>query len=123
MKYLFTLFCFLLVSFSAFSSAPVCSPDGYCSYTGKVERIYINDGNLMLIYFDAPTSVTEASKAGLNISNVSAAAYSVSTNSEFAKLFYSTALSAQATDRNVSIQMHEVQSGYLKFDRIWLAKP
>ena len=63
------------------------------------------------------------SEAGFAIKKRSASAFNVKENPEFAKLFYSTALTAQASGRNVTIQMRGSQSGYLKFDRIWLAAP
>lgn len=77
---------------------------------------------MILIYFDQPISLSEPSKAGLSINETSAAAYRVSDNPEFAKLFYSTALAAQTTKRKVTIQMRGTINGYLKFDRIWLAE-
>ncbi|WP_251359709.1 hypothetical protein [Kangiella sp. TOML190] len=45
---------------------------------------------------------------------------SLDDNPEFAKLFYSTALSANAQNKKVSIQMRGTYDGYLKADRIWL---
>ena len=123
-----SLFVSVLILFPLLASAaaPTChshSSGNYCQYTGLVKRIYVNSGNLILIYFDAPVDVATANGYGMGISNGSAAAFSVSDNPEFAKLFYSTALSAQASGRAVSIQMRSNQSGYLKFDRIWLESP
>ena len=117
----------LLMALSAntFAAAPKCysSHGGYCQYTGKVQRIYINRWNMILLYFDTPIAASEPAKAGYSISQRNAAAFRVDEKPEFAKLFYSTALAAQASGRNVSIQMRGTQSGYLKFDRIWLAAP
>ena len=117
----------LLMALSAntFAAAPKCysSPGGYCQYTGKVKQIYINRWNLILLYFDTPIAASEPAKAGYSINNRSAAAFPVKESPEFAKLFYSTALAAQASGRNVTIQMRGNQHGYLKFDRIWLAAP
>ena len=113
-----------LLSFNAFSSTPVCysTHGGYCQYNGKVNRIYINSGNLILIYFETAISVEDAEIAGITITKGSAAAFRVTENPDFANLFYSTALAAQASGRNISIQMRGNESGYLKFDRIWLNK-
>ncbi len=110
-----------------FAAAPKCqlsaSNNPYCSYKGKVKNIYINSGNLILIYFDTPVDINVPKEFGYNVRYAGATAYLVDDNPEFAKLFYSTALSAQASGRDISIQMKEVQSGYLKFDRIWLGAP
>ncbi len=110
-----------------FAAAPKCqlssSNTPYCSYTGKVQRIYINSGNIILIYFDTPVDINVPKEFGYNVSKGAAAAYKVDDNPEFAKLFYSTALTAQASGRSIHIQMTDVLLGYLKFDRIWLGAP
>ena len=114
-----------LFSFNAKAGVPVCNSDygGYCAYRGNVKGVYVNAANMILINFDTPINVSDAGIAGFTITNGGAAAFPVSDNPEFAKMFYSTALSAQATNRNISIQMHGVYGGYLKFDRIWLYAP
>ena len=113
----------LIISNSVFAAKPECfsSSGGYCAYTGKVSRIYVNSNNLILIYFDDSISAEDAAVAGITISYGNAAAFRVSDNPDFAKMFYSMALAAQASGRNISMQMRGEQSGYLKFDRIWLA--
>lgn len=105
---------------------PTCATTGsgpYCSYTGKVKSIYINSANLILISFDTGSVTTAAAQVGITVSNGDAAAFLVSDNADFAHLFYSTALSAQATGRPITIQMRGTVSGYMKLDRIWLAQP
>ena len=114
----------LLTAGAAESAAPVCysSHGGYCAYEGKVRMIYANSGGLILMYFDAPVSVQSAQTAGYTITNVDAGVVQISDNPEFAKLFYSTALAAQSSKRNVMVQLRGVASGYLKIDRIWLSE-
>ncbi|MGD8112537.1 hypothetical protein [Vibrio sp. TRT 17S01] len=114
----------LLLSTNAFAKAPTCSSSGggYCSYLGMVERIYVNSGNLILVYFDVPMSESEPGKAGMDVSNYAAGAIKINDNPDFAKLFYSTALAAQSSGRRISIQMRGSISGYPKIDRIWLEK-
>jgi hypothetical protein len=108
------------------AAAPVCKLDSsgspYCQYSGKVKRVYINSGGLILIYFDTDLNLNEANDIGLSPSYGNATAFQLSDNPDFAKLFYSTALSAQATGRSVTVQMRRIKSGYLQFDRIWLSK-
>jgi len=116
----------LLVSSGVFAAAPTCqlssSGEAYCAYTGKVRQIYINSGGGILFYFDTPFDKAIAESIGFTPSKTNAAYNLVSTNPDFAKMFYSTALAAQASKRNVTIQMRGTLSGYLKFDRIWLAE-
>ncbi len=123
-------FCILAIGlfFSniSWAGAPTChnhSSGPYCRYQGKVQNIYINTGNTILIYFDTPLDPNVASGVGLTITQPSAAAFDLDENPEFAKLFYSTALAAQASNRNITLQMRGTFAGYLKFDRIWLAAP
>ncbi len=116
--------CLIFISTSVMAAMPVCrdTHGGFCGYTGKVERIYINSGGKILLYFDTPMPVENALTAGLTITKGSAGIIVISHNPEFAKLFYSTALAAQASKRNVTIQMRDTNSGYLLMDRIWLAE-
>ncbi|TQV74912.1 hypothetical protein FLL45_08095 [Aliikangiella marina] len=124
MKRLIFALSVLLLSTDAFAGKPTChgSSGGYCRYTGYVERIYINSGNLILFYFDEAMDDGEWDKAGLSANQRSAATVLLNENPDFAKLFYSTALSAQASNRQVTVQMSGVHAGYLKIDRIWLAR-
>ncbi|MDT3334958.1 hypothetical protein Q4Q49_06560 [Shewanella sp. SP1S1-7] len=112
----------LLPLASVQAALPSCSSasGGYCQYTGKVANLYVNSGNTILMYFDTPMDPANASVAGFSASNGNAGIVKIDENPEFAKLFYSTALAAQASQRNVSVQMHGTVSGYLKIDRIWL---
>jgi hypothetical protein len=112
----------LLVSSHCFADKPQCygTYGGYCQYNGYVQNLYINSGNVILVYFDTAMDEGEWEKAGVAATQRSAAAILVDENPEFAKMFYSTALSAQATKRKISVQLRGVHSGYLKIDRIWL---
>lgn len=124
-KFLIVPMVLAMCAVNAFAGAPTCSANsgGYCSYTGAVEKIYVNSGGLILLYFDTSVTNEETSKAGITISNGGAAAYLIDSNPDFSSYFYSTALAAQASGREVTIQMRNTQSGYLKFDRIWLSAP
>jgi hypothetical protein len=125
MKTIFSLVLLTVTSLS-WAAAPVCyvhAPGNYCQYTGLVSTIYVNDSNLILIYFDQPVDPGYVAGFGINISKGAAAAYRVSDNPEFAKLFYSTALAAQASGRDITMQLRGEVGGYLKFDRIWLYAP
>ena len=116
----------LLASTGVFGAAPTCqlssSGEAYCSYTGKVRQIYINAGGAILFYFDTSYDKAIAEAIGFTPTNTSSAAFLVSDSPDFAKMFYSTALAAQASKRDVTIQMRGIVSGRLRFDRIWLAE-
>lgn len=116
----------LLPPMAGYAAGPTCHTDpggNYCTYEGKIQRIYINSSNLILLYFEEPADVADANSYGMNISYGNAAAFLASDNPTFAEMFYSTALTAQASGRSVSIQMRGNEQGYLKFDRIWLPQP
>lgn len=116
----------LFLSDSTVAGTPTCqlasNGSPYCSYNGKVKQIYINSGGLILIYFDTPLSIDNAASVGYTITNGGVSAFSFAENPDFAKLFYSTALAAQASGRSISMQMRGTISNYMKFDRIWLAE-
>ncbi|MFT4928926.1 MAG: hypothetical protein ACI8WB_005046 [Phenylobacterium sp.] len=116
---------FLFISSSTLASIPTChsSNGGYCQYTGKVEKIYVNAKSLILIYFDSAVPLDLPASVGINVTNGGAASFKIDANPEFAKLLYSTALEAQASGREVTIQMSSVNSGYLQIDNIWLSAP
>ena len=131
MKNIFILSCILLSSFSfkLYAAEPTCqfssAGNWYCQYSGTVDRIYVNSGNMILLYFDTcfqQTTLDASASNGLTFNQRCAASIPLTDNPDFAKLFYSTALSAQASKRNVTIQMRGTHSSYVKMDRIWLAQ-
>lgn len=113
-----------LLSSHAFSAKPICkttsSGTPLVQYTGTVRQLYVNSGNLILLYFDESIAIVEAADCGFTITNGTAASYGITENTQFAGMFYSTALAAQVSQKQVTIQMSGVKSGYMKFDRIWL---
>lgn len=104
------------------AAAPSChsSYGGFCEYRGKVRSLYINADGSILLYFDIPLPKGEEANAGISVTDYSSAIVSLNDTPDFAKLFYSTALSAQASGREVTIQMREALAGRLKADRIWI---
>ena len=110
-----------------YAGPPQCATQSsgatYCSYYGKVERIYVNNGSLILLYFEQPFAQETLDQYGFSAISREATAFYIPDNPEFAQFFYSTALSAQATGRPINIQMRNTYGSYLKFDRIWLSKP
>ncbi|MFA0813455.1 hypothetical protein [Microbulbifer epialgicus] len=115
----------LLIANNLQAGTPTChsGSDAYCQYVGKVERVYVNNDNLILLYFDTPVPLSVPASIGLSVGSGFAAAVDADENPEFAKMLYSTALTAQASGRSVTIQMRGIQNGYLKIDRIWLYAP
>ncbi|SIO20894.1 hypothetical protein SAMN02745824_3359 [Parasphingorhabdus marina DSM 22363] len=93
----------------------------YCQYTGKVARAYINDGNLILMYFEQPINTNLPAAVGITgITQAAAGAYYTPNNPEFAEYLYSTIVTALAADKTVSLQFKAAQSGYLRINKIWL---
>ena len=110
---------------SASAAQPTChsySSGPYCQYVGKVSKVYVNDGNMILLYFDTPMDASAPANVGMSATRINAAAFLLSDNVDFGKLLYSTLLSAQASNREVTVQMRGDYSGYVVIDRIWLAE-
>jgi len=103
---------------------PTChtsSAAPYCYYLGKVQKLYVNENGVMLLYFDTPMASGAPASVGIGgVSKFVAGAVSYKDKPEFASYFYSMALAAQTTDNDVKIQMRETVGGYLKIDRIWV---
>lgn len=95
---------------------------GYCAYTGKLSRVYINEDNLLLIYFEQTVDISLPATVGITgATNGTATKYSLNANAKFADYLYSTALTALAADKTVAMQFRQA-AGYLVVDRIWIYK-
>ena len=72
----------VVFSFGSHAAAPTChlwNSQPYCNYVGKVQQIYVNSGNLVLLYFDTPMAEGMPESVGItNIRNRNAAAFSIS---------------------------------------------
>jgi hypothetical protein len=110
----------------AWAGEPVCrftnSDRAFCQYTGKVSRAYVNDGGMILLYFDTALDPAFLSEVGFasTTSTAAAAFFRNSDNADFANALYSSMLTAQARDTTVTVQMYTVRGGYLVIDRIWV---
>jgi hypothetical protein len=108
------------------AAAPVCYPyngTGYCQYSGRVVKAYVNAYDQILLYFDTPVDLNQAASVGLTGATVSTAAiYNMSANRDFGKMLYATLVAAQARGANVEVQMHSVSGGYLVMDRVWIVE-
>lgn len=119
LKWAVTLIAATVVAGGAHAAAPTCGDhDGtpYCHYRGRVQTTYVNAGNLIILYFDTPASSMNI--AGVNVMN--ACAINMAGKVDFAKMFYASALMAQATGRTVTVQMRDNVYGYAGCDRIWV---
>ena len=116
----------IMFPLSLLADTPTCHdhPGGnYCKYTGKVANIYVNSGNVILMYFENAVDVSIPQSRGFYVTSGGAGALNISDNPDFASYFYSTALAAQASGRDVTVQMRGVKHGNLHIDRIWLSSP
>lgn len=108
------------------ADAPTCathSSGPYCSYKGIVQRVYVNSSNWILLYFDTSLDLNEVASVGLSgITISSACIYRFTDNPDYAKAFYASILSAQASGTRISVQMRGGISGYLQCDRIWVGE-
>lgn len=107
----------------AYASAPTCNstPSPYCAYTGTVKKVYVNNANSILFYFDTNLDLTLPSSVGISgVTKANAGIVSMNDNVEFAKAIFAVMLTAQARGVPVTIQLRGAQSGYLKIDRIWM---
>lgn len=119
---------FVLIVFSSSTlkaAAPTCqvssANEPYCSYKGKIEVLYVNDSNNILLYFDTDLNLDNATNVGITgVTAKDRVVVRYDQNVKFADYFYSTALSAFAAKKTVLIQMRTVYGGALVADRIWI---
>lgn len=121
----------VVVAFSLLAAEPILAGEPtcqlyqganpYCQYTGLVQRAYVNESGVILLYFDTALDLSSPSDVGITgVTQAAAAAYHYDDNPEYAKLLYASILSAQARGVPVIIQMRRAYSGYLVIDRIWV---
>lgn len=114
-----------------FAQADVSCDTEKCSYTGTVKTVYVNAYGQILVYLDKsyPELLTGASALGYDaVTSPNALVIRINADdgsldakrSEVAKLFYSTALTAQATGAEVTMQARIGSGGYMMADRVWL---
>jgi hypothetical protein len=84
-------------------------------------RAYINAYKQIILYFDAPLNIPDATNVGLaGVTVNNAALYNTTTDPDFAKSLFAAMLAAQARGSTISVQMMSVSGGYLVIDRIWV---
>lgn len=112
-----------LLASSASAAKPSCSSlngTPYCQYVGPVSQAYVNANKDVLLFFDVPFgSAAEMTIPG--VSNLSACVVVGAGNLDFAKMFYASALAAQAGGKTVTVQMWGSAIGYAACDRIWVS--
>jgi len=129
MKILITLVLIIagLSAYSWYKSQPVSlcktseSSTPYCKYIGKINKIYINEKGLALIFLDKAFDVNSAKSFGYEAN--SGRAMSIDLNQgEFSKLTYETLLLAFDEESEVELHARSVFQGHMKIDRIWVSK-
>lgn len=108
----------------ATAGAPTChthQSGPYCKYSGKVKTAYINESNVILLYFDTQLDLALPANVGISgITSTAAAAYPLAGNPDFGRMLYSTLLAAQSRGATIVVQMRNRFGGYLRIDRIWI---
>ena len=120
---------FLLTAGSASAASFHCGETAngpYCTYSGPVKMVYVNNSDLVLLHWDSSITSTlvqsETAAVGLDLglTQYLGAAASLASEPEFANLLYATLLTAFVSDEEVTVQMRTNLSGYLEIDRIWM---
>lgn len=117
----------LFISNYSFAAGLFCSASygGYCNYSGKISRVYVNRSNLLLIYTEGGMDLSQLANAGNKFSMVTTgAAVAVNMNKYpvFGKNIYSAALTAFMGGKSITLQCKDNHGGYLQADRIWINK-
>lgn len=129
MKYLLILLTahFLFIK-QAHAASALCKSSktstSYCKYVGKIEKVYINNDGLVLIFLETEIPIDMAMKFNYKISSGKAIAFEItSDNSYLTSLIHNTAVEALSKKIEVEIHTRSTLKGYMKLDRIWLNSP
>ena len=127
MKMALSIICGVLITLLAsktYANEPTCHPHSsgpYCQYVGTVKQVYVNVANRILVYFDTPLDLSSPSSVGISgVTRSDATTLIIDANPTFAQYFYSAVLAAQASGKQIRIQMRGANAGYLVVDRIWV---
>ena len=106
------------------SAASSCGDGGALNYSGKLSNAYVNSSGLILFYLaeDIPQSVINRCGDGATTRNRFAVQITAA-NAEAVKLMYSTALTAVATQANVSMGGRGRQGSAVRAVRISMSQP
>lgn len=105
-----------------FTCHAASSGTGYCQYTGKLSRVYINENDKILIYFEEPIDISLPASVGLtSVTRGEAADYRFSYGERFAEYLYSTSLTALAGDKTVVMQFSRASDRVIP-NKIWIYK-
>lgn len=109
-----------------------CLNNGHsvCKYSGNVEKAYINEDDVVIIYFEAAVSSTEKDSAGYTCmgdarTHRSAGRLDITQDNEiFGKQLYASALSAAIAGKEVIVMMtkNRCLGSYPQIDRIWVER-
>lgn len=93
----------------------------YCKYVGPVNKLYINEQGLALIFLEQPFGVESAKSHGYNAKSGAAMALDIKNNTMDLEM-YRLLVTAFDEEAQVEIHARSVKSGYMKIDRVWLSK-
>ena len=125
-----SLFCFLLANEATAAEFSCQTPasGAYCQYIGPVRLVYNNADGLILMYYEAPVDIAQASSVGLpcGFGSAGAAAAMHDTIWDVEGFFNKSLLAAlmltKALKSDIWVQLRCANgtTPYLQIDRFWL---
>lgn len=127
---LLAIFMFAVPATSALAATFDCrehTTGPYCVYIGPVDKLYVNAGELILLYWDESITTThvrnEAESVGIDTQSVlwyQAGGALLTRDPNFGNLLYATLLTAKAGGLDIHVQLRPHVGGYLEIDRVWI---
>lgn len=90
----------------------------YCSISGNIESLYINDSGLVVVKFKTEVSKEDAKKEGFIIKDGTRAVFEM--DKSVSKFKLDMLKSAYLQNRAVTVHAHDVHKDYLLIGHIWL---
>ena len=112
----------MIYSYSLNQSIALCKPSEtstpYCKYIGPVNKLYVNQEGLVLLFLNVSISTSDAAYYGYNIRNGSA--FAVDLNSPHGHEMYELIRLAFTNGDNVEVHARATTHGYMLIDRVWI---
>ena len=108
--------------YSSHSGTALCKPSEtstpYCKYIGPVNKLYVNQEGLALLFLDASILPSDAAMFGYEIRNGSA--FAVDLSSPHGHDMYDLIKLAFANGDIVEVHARATTHGYMLIDRVWI---
>ena len=132
MKYIIALAIILMITlvgyktYQSTGAQAICKPSEtstpYCKYKGEIDKVYINNNGLVLVFLNKSFNIGEAKGFGYDIKAGNIVAIDLNKENQFSRELFDMTMLAFQHESAVELHARQTTSGYLVVDRIWVSK-